>query len=234
MGFFRHLFSKIEQNHPYIYLKGILHTDLLALMDYIYNGETKVGTDDLHRFIDAAEELKIKGLCDEGIGGHSVARYGAGMKENNQEQKYKPEDIISSACKPEKAHSGDSTSKPMNVGEQLRETPTVEEAADIFIDGSSIPEITFEDAGTFDSHQKWRFEISRRLVEVKDSAQRRMWKCTECGKIRKSKFKQESHIETHIKELGLFSFNCNNCDKICKTKPSLNQHMNIHHRGEIT
>jgi len=63
--FFRHVLTKTKQNHPFIYLKGVLHKDLVALLDYIYTGETQVPAEDVNRFIEAAKELKIKGLTTE-------------------------------------------------------------------------------------------------------------------------------------------------------------------------
>ena len=62
--FFRHVLSKTKQNHPFIYLRGVVHKDLLALLDYIYTGETKVVADDVNRFIELANEFKIKGLAE--------------------------------------------------------------------------------------------------------------------------------------------------------------------------
>ena len=63
--FFRHVLTKAKQNHPFIYLKGVLHKDLLALLDYIYTGETQVPAQDVNRFIEAAQELQIKGLAED-------------------------------------------------------------------------------------------------------------------------------------------------------------------------
>merc|ERR1712129_167853 len=63
--FFRHVLATAKQAHPFIYLKGILHEDLVALLDYMYNGETKVAAEHVNRFIEAAQELKIKGLAFE-------------------------------------------------------------------------------------------------------------------------------------------------------------------------
>ena len=34
--FFRNVFKKAKENNPFIYLKGVSHKDLLALLDYIY------------------------------------------------------------------------------------------------------------------------------------------------------------------------------------------------------
>ena len=35
------------------------------LLDYIYTGETQIPAEDVNRFIEAAQELQIKGLVDE-------------------------------------------------------------------------------------------------------------------------------------------------------------------------
>ena len=65
--FFRHVFSKTKQNHPFVYLKGVLYKDLVALLDYIYTGEAQVLAEDVDRFIEAAREMKIKGLTEEDV-----------------------------------------------------------------------------------------------------------------------------------------------------------------------
>ena len=60
--FFRKVLSRIKQNHPYIYLKGILHRDLVKILDFIYTGEVTVATEDVSRFLETGEELSIKWL----------------------------------------------------------------------------------------------------------------------------------------------------------------------------
>ena len=67
--FLRRVLIKSKQPHPYIYLKGILPQDLEAIVDYLYNGETKVGADDVDRFIEAATELQIDGLMAQDVSG---------------------------------------------------------------------------------------------------------------------------------------------------------------------
>ena len=86
--------------------------------------------------------------------------------------------------------------------------------------------------GETEQNEKYRIEISKRIKEFTDPEKGKMWKCIECDKIHKKKFKLECHVESHLKQLGLFFFPCINCDKICKTKESLKQHINIHHKDE--
>ena len=61
-SFFRGLFRKTKQSNPIIFLHGILYKDLVALLDYIYTGETQILAEDMDRFIKVAKELKIKAL----------------------------------------------------------------------------------------------------------------------------------------------------------------------------
>lgn len=65
-SFFRAVFSKTKQKHPFIYLKGVHHKDLVALLDYIYTGETQLPAEDIDRFLEVGKELEIKGLTNEG------------------------------------------------------------------------------------------------------------------------------------------------------------------------
>ena len=61
-SFFSNLFSANEHNHPMIYMKGLKTKDLMAIVDFIYHGETSVHPDDLERFCTLAQELQLKGL----------------------------------------------------------------------------------------------------------------------------------------------------------------------------
>ena len=59
-------FSKILHEHPHkdplLFLKGIQHSDLLAIVKFIYLGQTEVAQDDLNNFMDAAKTLHVQGL----------------------------------------------------------------------------------------------------------------------------------------------------------------------------
>ena len=65
--FFRKVLNQTKHEFPYIYIKGIDFKDLLSIVHFIYNGETEIPAEDIPRFIEAAQELKIKGLGPEDI-----------------------------------------------------------------------------------------------------------------------------------------------------------------------
>ena len=64
--FFRTVFKQNPHAHPLLYLKGISYTDLQAVITFMYHGEVNVAQEDLNNFLQVAEELKVKGLTQNG------------------------------------------------------------------------------------------------------------------------------------------------------------------------
>lgn len=54
-----------DSNNPLLFLRGISYQEISAVLDFIYNGQTKVQHKELDAFLTTAEELKIKGLSKE-------------------------------------------------------------------------------------------------------------------------------------------------------------------------
>ena len=67
-NFFKTTFRQQQSNNkhpnPYIYLRGVNYTDLVSILDFIYNGEVNVAQEELNSFLAVAEELQIKGLTN--------------------------------------------------------------------------------------------------------------------------------------------------------------------------
>ena len=63
--FFRNLLKKNKHPHPLIYMKGIKHEILLAVVDFLYLGEANVFQESLDSFLEVAEELRLKGLMGQ-------------------------------------------------------------------------------------------------------------------------------------------------------------------------
>ena len=60
--FFRSILRRNKHQHPLLYLKGVKHTDLVAVLDFMYQGEVNVAQEELNTFLAVAEDLKVKGL----------------------------------------------------------------------------------------------------------------------------------------------------------------------------
>ena len=67
-NFFKTTFRQQQSNNkhpnPYIYLRGVNYSDLVSILDFIYNGEVNVAQEELNSFLAVAEELQIKGLTN--------------------------------------------------------------------------------------------------------------------------------------------------------------------------
>jgi len=55
----------VDKNDPFIYLKGVSHDELSALIDFMYNGEVYVKHSSLNSFLAVANELRVQGLTEE-------------------------------------------------------------------------------------------------------------------------------------------------------------------------
>ena len=56
---------KVHQSpHPLIYLRKVKYIDLQNLITFMYQGEVDVAEEELHSFLEAAEDLDIRGLTD--------------------------------------------------------------------------------------------------------------------------------------------------------------------------
>ena len=69
---FRQQMNANKHPNPYIYLRGVSYTDLVAILDFIYNGEVNVAQEDLNSFLAVAEELQIKGLTNRDNAGNET------------------------------------------------------------------------------------------------------------------------------------------------------------------
>ena len=64
--FFKNILKKAGHASPMIYLSGVSTKNLLAVMDYIYQGEVQLYQEDLDSFLNTAQNLKINGLISDG------------------------------------------------------------------------------------------------------------------------------------------------------------------------
>ena len=63
---FKEILRAMTEKNPLIFLRGISYHEMEAVLDFMYNGQTKVQHTDLDAFLAAAEDLKVKGLTTSG------------------------------------------------------------------------------------------------------------------------------------------------------------------------
>ena len=63
--YFKSIFKKNKHSHPLLCLEGMNSKDVINMMDYMYNGELQIFQEDLERFLNIAQRLKLEGLITD-------------------------------------------------------------------------------------------------------------------------------------------------------------------------
>lgn len=211
--FFRHLLTRIGQAHPFIYMKGVLHKDLMALLDYIYTGETQVAEEDLDRFFETAKELKIQGLIER------------------DECRATEQDESESLCN---AVTNVETVMECNEGDDELTYDDLNYYEDFDQNNAYSSAFEFEDKFlekymVCDRLKELKQKVAEMAVKVRDNSTGTQWECKECGKLCKKKSKLEAHIETHFSG---FIHTCKICGLQYKTRNVLRSHISAVHKGK--
>ena len=257
--FFRNIFRQTQAQHPFIYLKGVLHKDLLAMMDYIYTGKTEVLAEEVERFCQVGKDMRINGFDDVQDDLNSSATKNKTMSENKntlEDGKDETADVDSRRLykvynraleesdnilvgRKKDNFNENSLNKDSNERFELEDTINTdqfssnyqEESTSLILNADVDKVIKKPSLSPEEEKQnaKLQIEIEKLSKKVVDDVLGTMWRCMECEKIFKKKYKIERHVETHIKSLG-FIHKCLQCDKTCTTRGSLRTHISINHR----
>ena len=57
--FFRGVLKRNPHNHPLLYLRGIKYESILAVLNFMYNGEVNIAQAELSSFLAVAEDLQV-------------------------------------------------------------------------------------------------------------------------------------------------------------------------------
>ena len=125
--FFRDLLRKYKHPQPLLFLKGVKYSEILSILNFMYEGEVTVVQEDLNSFLSIAEELKVKGLTkQESLGlGFSAPS----VKINTPEKKDKAE-MFPPLKRARSVLSESLPSKPLLKEDAVEEAVTKPEVSD--------------------------------------------------------------------------------------------------------
>ena len=69
--FFMEILKRNKHPHPMIYMRGLKAEALVAMVDFLYYGETNVNQESLDTFLGLAEELRLKGMTGASAGSNT-------------------------------------------------------------------------------------------------------------------------------------------------------------------
>ena len=200
--YFKSIFKKSKHSHPLLCLEGVSSKDVRNMMDYMYNGELQIFQEDLDRFLNVAQRLKLEGLITD-------PNADADQEEEETEQNIEEtEPIKNTETKFHENFSKVRQEKAKPKGGQERMLAKL--STDI-----SYP----------DNISEVNEQIEQNLVKNMDGT----YSCKVCDKNSGRNIVHcRNHIETHIEGL---SFNCPFCEKTYRSRPSLAMHKSTKHRN---
>lgn len=109
------VFKEMLQNskpllQPFVYLHGVRHEDVEAILDFMYKGEVSVSQLDLRNFLAVAEDLRVRGLTQ--------SRSGASKTDDENE-----EEQVSRIQKRKRRRSGSGNEHSSPVRKNVRSPP---------------------------------------------------------------------------------------------------------------
>ena len=210
--FFQNILRKNKHIHPLIYMRGVKSDDLLAIVDFLYCGETSVYQKDLESFLAIAADLKLKGLMgkDEEIQDETFKL--AAQKKVKPSNKNEP-NILKS--------EGRSRSK---FGEQmsLEETTNTLDAV-----GGEVAVRNYFPPGDLLQELDEKCISMMEKTSGKNARGQIIYRCKVCGK-EEINGGMKNHIEN--KHLEGVSIPCNFCEKTFRSKNSLSKHTYVNHK----
>jgi len=219
--FFKSVIKRNPHAHPLLYLKGVIMEDLKSMLDFMYEGKTKVAQEHVERFLALGKELGVKGLVrnlqqeDKELESVEklVAKTNSKTNGTKRINKNEEKEMAVMDVKVEESFISQDADCTFETEDSL-----VEDVEKTIIES----EIATSEASDVSIDMDVDAQIESFLVKALDSEGRAGWQCIDCNKYSKTKANLKKHVEIHITGL---SFSCKYCDKVCKTRNSLNRHV---------
>ena len=177
--FFKKLLKTHSHPQPLIFMRGIKAYELVAVMDFFYQGEANIFEDQLERFLALAEELELKGFS------------GGTEEEAPEIPKNSPAQNVSMNQNPGWNIQNTITNMLSNV---KRESPNNEGNVDTFQPNSK----PYIDTSTM-----------AKIESLMEKGTGGGYACNNCGYTSKQKCHMQEHVEKHIEGLEYPCNSCN-------------------------
>merc|ERR1712129_57440 len=213
---FKSMLLKNKHVNPLIYMRGMKMDDLVAIMDFLYYGETSVYEENIDNFLALAEELKLKGLSKRSRNEPKPNEIGSDQTENNKKNK---------TVKKEENATADLL-VPSN-DQHVSAIPQEAEAEKESEGNIALPSYTFTgEMHELDAKIKSMMIPSENFVQNGKSSKARAHTCTVCGKEGLGK-NIKDHIEAyHVEGVSL---PCGFCDRTFRSRSALRHHNRNNH-----
>ena len=204
--FFQNMLKRNKHSHPLIYMRGVKSEVMLAILDFLYFGETNIFQDNLDSFLAIADELHLRGLkgTNDDEMGSSERHKTTDMKKETPVQNREATVLKSSS------RSKSNVTEQTNAHENETFTGTVALASDFSADLHDL------DVKVNSMMEKTSRKNIHRLP---------LFRCTVCGK-EAINGDLKKHIEAN--HLEGVSIPCYLCQHIARSTRGLQKHKTRH------
>ena len=168
--------------HPLLCLDGISSGDLNNIMDYIYNGEVQIFQENLDRFLNVAQRLKLEGLMENDAGFQNNFNETKIAKEEDETLPYETRNEINELP------------KPRQVANERVMVPVLSESA---VDIEDTVNQHFERVSSGVYKCKLCGKISKKSIDLKRHIETHIdgvsYPCQLCGKTFRSRNSYSTH-----------------------------------------
>jgi len=247
----RNLLIQNPHQHPLLYLRGVKYSELVHLLDFIYQGQVDIDQEDLPDFLNVAQELQIKGFIlndldqTQKIQQEQIPAKGNKKTSNKSSGSVGQESNVTSNVKAEntESFSGDS----VGFGQHMMTSPDVMLMEGEYNIGEAFDRVEptkvnkeLEEYGNvghaMDGYGQEGFleylddDEVQQLSPIKnvDESGKTFYYCKECEYSSKSKGNFTQHIESMHK--GRF-YPCETCGYKAKHRSNLKKHQMAMHEG---
>ena len=170
--YFSNILKHNKHSNPLLCFENLSTKDIQHVLDYIYNGEVQVEHDQLDRFLDIAEKLKLEGL-------NTVRK---NEKEHDIHEKSRiVETDLTPSVPPEQSSWVDF------LKNETQAISTISNKGPVIINSDR-----------FDSIEELDLEIQKYMTKRKEDGK---YECNVCGRISGKRPHCSEHIETHFEGL---------------------------------
>ena len=201
-SFFKTILTGNNHSHPMIYMRRVKVRHLESVLDFIYNGETKLDQDDINDFMLLAEELEIKGLAINPV-----------TVKNN--------DVISEKLKETK----------VKKEKELKTTfiPNTPQLKEEYISTSEYEMHDILDTMNHGEEDENEESFSQRSFGLNEEVEGENLNCQQCQKSFAGVWQLKRHMNTHTNEK---KFRCEYCEKNFNRNDNLRVHKKSVHAEE--
>ena len=216
-----------QNNHPFMYLRGIQYSEIEPILQFMYLGEAKLYEERLNEFLSAARDLEIKELYKSVKTNQALDKTTLKLEENANFTSENDDDNIGiSLEEDDNVWSNDSmqkTGKPISLLQCTQCDKTFSGRPGLWLHTKSVHEGVKYPCSQCDYQARRQLQLTEHIQSKHEGF---MYGCNQCDK----QFIKQRDVTRHIKSKheGI-RYACKQCDKHYVDQPKLNRHIQTIH-----